>query len=551
MKLKVLPILSLGLFLLSGFSSKGQGYVHADSLKGFLNAERACYDVGFYHLSLQINPADKSISGDVRIDFTAIQDFKTLQLDLWHNLELDSIVWQEITVKSIREHDAIHVTFPVELTAGSRHSIRVYYHGHPVEAANPPWNGGFTWAEDSEGNPWVSMSCEGEGASIWWACKDHFSDEPDSVRITAIVPAGLTAVGNGRPIGVYDTGALWTAFEWRVRNPINVYDVNITLGKMAHFSDHFNGAEGPLDLEYYVLSYTLDKAKKHFEQVKPMMACYEQHFGPYPFYEDSYKLVQTPFFGMEHQSSIAYGNNFKGGYMGVDNSTLGFDYIIIHESGHEWFGNSLTADDPADLWIHESFTTYGESVYVECMQDYSAAINYLNKQRWMIMNNHPIVGPKGVRFNGWDNDNDMYYKGAWMLQTIRMQMQDDDTWWRILKNFSTTYRHSIINTDTVINFFCRASGQNLAPIFRQYLYHKNLPALMYTVKKRGKGIEIEYRWECDEAGFEMPVRIEYGGQYVWIKPTSSWQKQVIKHWKDPDKLEIDIRHFLINTTQLN
>jgi len=283
MKLKVLPILSLGLFLLSGFSSKGQGYVHADSLKGFLNAERACYDVGFYHLSLQINPADKSISGDVRIDFTAIQDFKTLQLDLWHNLELDSIVWQEITVKSIREHDAIHVTFPVELTAGSRHSIRVYYHGHPVEAANPPWNGGFTWAEDSEGNPWVSMSCEGEGASIWWACKDHFSDEPDSVRITAIVPAGLTAVGNGRPIGVYDTGALWTAFEWRVRNPINVYDVNITLGKMAHFSDHFNGAEGPLDLEYYVLSYTLDKAKKHFEQVKPMMACYEQHFGPYPF----------------------------------------------------------------------------------------------------------------------------------------------------------------------------------------------------------------------------------------------------------------------------
>ncbi len=299
------------------------------------------------------------------------------------------------------------------------------------------------------------------------------------------------------------------------------------------------------------MDYNLDKAKKHFEQVKPMIACYEQHFGPYPFYKDSYKLVETPFFGMEHQSSIAYGNNYRKGYMGLDNSTLGFDYIIIHESGHEWFGNSITADDPADLWIHESFTTYGESVYVECMQDYDAAIRYLNKQRWMIMNMHPIVGPKGIRFNGWDNDNDMYYKGAWMLQTIRMQMQDDDKWWKILYDFSTTYSHSIINTDTVIAFFCRESGENLKPVFRQYLYHKSLPELMYTVKKKGKNIEMEYRWECDENGFNMPLRLKYNDEYVWIKPNTSWQKTILKGWKNPDQLDIDIDHFLINTTILN
>jgi len=544
--------ISLTLLLLATLRtlSEAQPFTRADSLLGSLNPERSCYDVTSYYLDITFNPEDKTIEGQVDIFFTAMANFDRMQVDLDKRLTITGILFREKPLLFDREFRAVHIYMPGKILRGEAGKISVAFKGKPREALNPPWDGGFSWEHYNE-KPWFSVSCEGEGASLWWPCKDHFSDEPDSVIMDWTVPDGLVAVGNGRLRESVSRDSGWTTWTWAVTNPINLYNVNITAGPLVHWSDTFRGKEGPLALDYYVLEGHEAKSREHFRQVKPMLACYEKYFGPYPFYADSYKLVETPYLGMEHQSSIAYGNSFRKGYMGLDQSGLGFDYIIIHESGHEWFGNSLTAADPAELWIHESFTTYAEAVYIECMADYETAIRYLNTQRWMIRNRHPIVGPGGVHFKGWNYDNDLYYKGAWMLQTLRTILDNDTLWWNTLYDFCTEFRHRILSTGEVITFFENRTGRELGPVFRQYLYHAEPPELMYTVRKKGNALEMEFRWEAAEPGFEMPVRIVYDEKESrWIKPTAKWQKIKLKGWKNPAKLAMDSRHMYFLETKM-
>lgn len=523
--------LSLACVLLLLNSLCAQPFTRADSLLGYLYPERAAYDVEYYILDIHFDIENKKLAGTVTMIFRMESDAKRLQVDLAENMELLSVekigtIGSTYPVEFTREHSAVFLEFPDTLSEGSMYGIRMAYEGTPKEAENAPWDGGFVWSTDETGAPWVGVACEGEGASLWWPCKDHFTDEPDSVLMNFTVPDTLVAVGNGRLVDVSDGELPDTRrYTWVVQNPINLYNVNVSIGRYTHFSDaYISVVDGDtLDLDYYVLPENLDKAKEHFQQVGPMMDCFEHYFGKYPFYEDGFKLIETPYLGMEHQSAIAYGNNYQKGYQGLDLSGLGFDYIIIHESGHEWFGNSITAPDIADLWIHESFTTYSEAVYVECMSDYNRAMRYLNAQRFFIANKNPIIGPRDVRFHGWASDSDMYYKGSWMLQTIRKAVQNDSLWWAVIHGFATNYRHSIVSTDEAIAYFNKALGRDFTAVFHQYLYHPKVPVLEHRTTGKGKKVVLEYRWVADEPGFDLPVEVDIDGEKHWLQPTTTWQ----------------------------
>lgn len=498
----------LSLWLLQPLMAQKGNFSRADSLLGYLYPQRACYDVHYYALNVTLDPAKRRLQGYSSLSFTMTAPADMIQIDLGQRFRVDAIVLGQDTLSFTREFTALHVALPRKFDTGESITLTVHYQGQPKVAENAPWDGGFVFDLDEQQRPWIAVACEGEGASSWWPCKDHFTDEPDSVRMTFNVPKELTAVGNGRLEGTADLGNGFKAYSWMVRSPINLYNVTLNAAHYAHFSAPYLSQESgdSLSLDYYVLDYNLDKAKRQFQQVTGMMDCFEEAFGGYPFYIDGYKLVETPYLGMEHQSAIAYGNQYKPGYLGFDMSGLGFDYIIIHETGHEWFGNSLTAPDIADLWIHESFTTYSEAVYVECRAGKARADQYMRLQRMNVLNRKPIIGPRDVHFDGWIDDNDLYYKGALMLHTLRTAMDDDARWKELLKAFTTTYRHSIVATEEVIRHFNEGIEWDVAPFFRQYLTQTSLPKLEYAMQTKGKKtVAVEMRWVAQEAGFLLPV----------------------------------------------
>lgn len=374
-------------------------YTEADTLRGSLRSERS-YDVLKYHLQLKVDPEEKFISGFNTITFQTEEELPVMQIDLFENMQIDSIIHKKKELKYERKFDAIFVEFDEPLGKLKKDSVRVYYSGHPLIAKNAPWDGGFVFDKDEDGNHWIAVAVQGMGASLWYPNKDHQSDEPQEVLIEAAVPNGLMNVSNGRFVAKEDLGDGYTRWSWKVNNPINNYNIVLNIGNYVHFSDLYND----LDLDYYVLPYNLEKAKKQFEEVKPMMDCFYEKFGEYPFVEDGFKLVDTPYLGMEHQSAVAYGNEYQMGYLGNDVSGTGiglrFDFIIIHESGHEWFGNSITAEDIADMWIHEGFTAYSEAVYIECRWGKEDALKYLWGTRKSIGNNAPVIGDYGVNSEG-------------------------------------------------------------------------------------------------------------------------------------------------------
>ena len=399
-------------------------FTEADTLRGMLRPERTCYDVTFYDLQIKVDIDNRYISGYNEIHFKTISDFSKIQIDLFENMKITKIVFERNNLNFVRIHNAVFIDFPQQ-NKGVTNSFRVYYEGYPRTAKRAPWDGGFTWSKDKNGNPWVAVSCEGIGASLWFPNKDHLSDEPDSVRIGVAVPNDLTCVSNGNLENTISEKD-YKRFNWLVSYPINNYNITLNIADYAHFSDTYKSEDGEnLALDYYVLPENLIKAKKHFEQVKPMLAAYEKFFGKYPFWDDGFALVETPYLGMEHQSAIAYGNQYKRGYLGgmIPNG-INFDYIIIHESGHEYWGNSISCGDHAEMWIHESFCTYSEALYVEYMYNYKEAIRYLNFQRNFVENRKPILGPMNVNFDGWDHS-DHYYKGALILNTLRSSINDD------------------------------------------------------------------------------------------------------------------------------
>lgn len=497
-------------------------FTRRDSLQGGLRTERTSYDVKRYDLNIIINPEEKSIKGFNDITFNVISATQKIQIDLFDNMKVDSIVWNTKKLKYVRDNDAVFIDFPEKLVSKSNHKLKFYYSGNPKIAKNAPWDGGFVFKKDSNGKDFIAVAVQGTGASLWYPVKDSQTDEPDNgASIKVAVPNGLMNVSNGRFLGSEDLKNGYTRWDWEVKNPINNYTITVNVADYVHIQDKMPD----LDLDYYVLRENETKAREHFAEVKPMMECFQSKFGRYPFWEDGYKLVETPYLGMEHQSAVAYGNKYKKGYMGFDLSGTGvgmfFDYITIHETGHEWFGNSITSMDIADMWIHEGFTTYSETVFIECIKGYDDAMKYINGQAKNVRNDRPIIGQYGVNNEG---SGDMYYKGSLMLNTLRHIIDDDTKWWKIIYDYSENFKKKIITTETVINYFNKASGLQLTPIFKQYLYTNQVPIFVYKIE----GNYLYYSWNNVNADFNMPIDIGFEDKKIRLYPNSKEQKIKLK-----------------------
>jgi aminopeptidase N len=520
----MVPRLLLAL-LLGLHGTAAQVFTRADSLRGMLSPERTCYDLTFYHLDVRIDPSDSTVEGSCEMHFTVVEPFRRMQVDLFENMALRSVTLDGAPgeIPFVREGNAVFLQVPGGLARGTSHAVRMEYGGKPVVARRPPWLGGFSWDRDARGNPWVVVSCQGTGASCWWPNKDHDADEPDSMLISVAVPPGLIDVSNGRLRGVTALPGGWRRFDWFVSSPINNYNVTVNVADYAHFSDRYVGRD-TLTLDYYVLPENVAKARKHFEQVKGMMACFEEHFGEYPFRRDGYKLVESPHTGMEHQSAVAYGNRYLGGYRGRAPSEAGlkFDFIIVHESAHEWWGNSVTNRDVADMWIHESFGAYAEAVYVECMFGYREALTYINGKKPGVGNREPIQGVPNVNRPG---SGDMYNKGQLVLNTLRHVIDNDSLWWSVLRGLQAEFRHRTVSGEEIIASINRRTGTDYGYFFDQYLRYPAIPDLEVAISKKGSDVRARYRWKTDVKEFRMPVRVTLrSGGYAWIRPTTSWQE---------------------------
>lgn len=499
-------------------------FTRADSLRGMLTPLRTCFDVKFYHLDIKVDPATKYIKGSNRVVFQVLEPSDKIQLDLFENLAISKIIYKGEELIFTREFNAVFIDFPEKLEQGIIAEITVFYQGNPIIAEKPPWDGGFIWSRDKDGNPWVGVACEGIGASIWWPNKDHLSDEPDSMLISTTVPKGLINVSNGRLRKRVEVNDQWTRFDWFVSYPINNYNVTINIANYAHWRDyHING--DTLTLDYYVLPANIEKARKQFEQVKPMMQCYEEALGKYPFYRDGFKLIETSYLGMEHQSAIAYGNKYLTGYLGTDRSGLGldFDFIIIHEAGHEWWGNNVSCADIADMWIHESFCTYSESLYVSCIYGEDMARKYVLAQRSGIRNISPMMGIYGVNNEG---DGDMYLKGSVVLNTLRNVINNDPLWFDILKGIQKEFALQTVYKKDIVNYINRRTGKDFYYFFDQYFGYAKIPVLEYKFEKKGRKAWLKYRWKADEEDFRMPAKVTLSSarQMEFIYPTTDWQK---------------------------
>ncbi len=526
-------------FIIFGFQSiSAQNFTHRDSLQGGFSKERLCFDVQRYDLNITINPETKSIVGHNEIIFKVVEKTNKIQIDLFENMQIDSIVFNTKKLDYKRDEIAVFINFPTNLEQSTENKIRFYYSGKPVIAKNAPWDGGFVFSKDANGKPWIAVAVQGTGASLWYPVKDSQSDEPDlGASIKVAVPNGLMNVSNGRFLGSESLNNGYTRWDWEVKNPINNYNITVNIADYVHIHDNYKG----LDLDYYVLRDNEVKARIHFEEVKPMMDCFQEKFGTYPFANDGYKLVETPYLGMEHQSAVAYGNRYLKGYLGNDLSGTGvgmlFDYITIHESGHEWFGNSVTSRDIADMWIHEGFTQYTEIVFIECQFGYEQAMKYAYGLQRNVGNRSPIIGFYGVNKEG---SGDMYPKGALLLNTLRHIVNDDTKWWQTLLKYSQTFRHKIIDTKTVVDFFNTEMQMNLSAVFNQYLKYSDIPVLEFQKNKNN----IEYRWKTDEKNFEMPVDIILDDQEIRIAATNTWKKlnQKVKAIKD---IKVNTRKFYV------
>ena len=500
-----------------------QTFTLDDTLRGSITPERAWWDLTFYRLEVSIDPDLRYIKGQNEIRYRVLSPGQIMQIDLQPPLELESVEQDGVPLPMTRRGaNAWMVALQKPQKPGAAETVIARYAGVPREAANAPWDGGFVWSKDRKGGHFIATACQGIGASVWWPCKDHAYDEPDSMQIALRAPQPLFAVANGRLRGIREHEDGTRSFEWAVVNPINNYGVNANVAEYVHFEDTLHGANGLLTLDYYVLPYNLLKAKAQFEQAKQTLRAFEHWFGPYPFYEDGYKLVEVPYLGMEHQSSVTYGNGYKNGYKGRDLSGTGhglkWDFIIVHESGHEWFANSITARDVADMWIHEGFTCYSEGLFTEYYYGKEVGAAYLRGLRRNIRNDRPITGIYGVNYEG---SGDMYYKGANMLHTIRQIVADDARWLNVLRGLNRDFYHRTVDAKEVEDWMSREAGRDLSRVFEQYLRDTRIPVFEYRIKKR----TLEYRWADCIPGFDMPLKVALpGGSPDFIFPTTQWKK---------------------------
>lgn len=507
---------------------------HANILRGEYGRYRANNDLLFYHLDIRVDPVKKVVSGKNTIRFRMLSDDTRIQLDLYDNLKIDQIVFEPARsvlsprpgepntkladptlLKYSRDSGAVFVDFPQTLKAGQTYTIDFYYSGTPQTTGR---FGGFTFGKDPAGRDWIFTACEGEGASIWWPNKDQWKDEVESMKISVTIPNGLTDVSNGKFIGKTELADGYTRWDWLVQYPINNYDVSVNIGKYEHFSDR----AGDVPMDFYALPEDLDKAKRQFAQAKGMIEAFTHYFGEYPFKKDGYKLIQAPYSGMEHQSAVTYGNHFANGYLERDWTGVGisprFDFIIIHESGHEWFGNSVTAADRSDMWIHEGWTTYLECLYVEYMYGKEDGLKYTDGYKSKVRNQQPIIPPRRVNATP---PQDMYFKGALFLNTLRSVVSDDARWGALLKDFFQHFKYQTIMTEDIVAWFNQKTKMNLTPVFDQYLRHTALPKL--ELKFDEAAGRVSYRWKVEEPAFAMPIRVGAKEHWQVIRPTVKWQ----------------------------
>ncbi len=510
------------LFFIGGsITISAQEFTRQDTLRGSITEQRAWWDLQHYELKVTVNPMEKSIMGSNTITYKVLDRNTIMQVDLQAPMKISRVEKQGKDLNVTSEGSA-HFIEMKKGKIGDEESIIIYFEGTPKQAVRPPWDGGFTWEQDSNGKYFIATSNQGIGSSIWWPNKDHPADEPErgiDLHITA--PIGLTAVGNGRLVNVKDAGALKT-WHWQVVNPINNYGVNINIGDYVNFSEKYEGLNGELDLDYWVLRENLEKAKVQFEQVPMMMQAFEYWFGPYPFYEDSFKLVEVPYLGMEHQSSVTYGNEYQNGYLGTDLSGSGwglrFDFIIIHEAGHEWFANNITNKDVADMWVHEGFTAYSENLYLDYHFGKVASSEYVTGTRRMIQNDVPVIGPYNVNRRG---SNDMYYKGSNILHTLRQLIEDDKKWRQILRGLNSEFRHQTVTSVQVEQYISEQSGIDLTEFWQQYLRTVMIPKLEYKWTDN----ELSFRYSNIIEKFDMPVMIDVDGEETWIFPKAEWKSK--------------------------
>ena len=509
-------------------------------LRGEYGPYRANNDLLYYHLDIRIDPEKKTIGGKNTIRFRMLEDGNRIQLDLYDNLTVDKIVLGATPLKYTRELNTVFVDFGETLRKGREYSIDFHYSGTPRQQGR---FGGFVFSQAPSGKPWVFTACEGEGSSIWWPSKDQWRDEPESVDISVAVPNGLTDVSNGRFMGSKDLGDGFTQWNWRVNYPINSYNVSVNITDYQHFADKL----GDVTLDFYVTPANLEKAKKQFTQARPMIEAFKHYFGEYPFPKDGYKLIEVPYTGMEHQSAVTYGNGFENGYSGRDWTGVGispkFDFIIIHESGHEWFGNAVSAADVSDMWIQEGWCTYLEGMYVEQMFGYADGIKYLNGYKSKVQNRTPIVRTRGIHQS--PQGNDQYFKGALFLNTLRSIVNDDRKWWAIVRGTYDTFKYRNIMTEDMLRYFNQQTGRDLTPVFNQYLRRTALPTLELAFNAPAG--TVTYRWIADEPGFTMPVRV--GSRAAWQTIEATSEPKTMKTTLAPEAFEVATDLFYVNVTK--
>ncbi|MFC3336392.1 M1 family metallopeptidase [Flavobacterium palustre] len=514
-------------------------FTKQDSLRGSITKERSWWDLKQYRLDIKVNPLDSTITGSNAIKYQVLQEYNVMQIDLQKPLEISKIIQDGVALKYSREGNVFWVDLVTPQKAGTIKELTIFYGGKPKVAVNPPWDGGISWKKDSNGKPFIASSCQGLGASVWWPNKDHMYDEVDDMYISVNVPSDLMDVSNGRLLSVKKQKNSTTTYNWYVSNPINNYGVNINIGDYVSFLEKYKGEKGILNCSYYVLKNNLAKAKKQFREVPRMLKAFEYWFGPYPFYKDGYKLVEVPYLGMEHQSSVTYGNGFQNGYLGHDMSGTGwglkFDFIIVHESGHEWFANNITYKDIADMWIHESFTNYSESLFVEYYYGKKAGFEYVIGTRKGIANDFPIIGNYDVNHKG---SGDMYPKGGNMLHTLRQIVNDDQKWRKILRGLNSTFYHQTVSTKQIEDYLSQQAVMDLNPFFNQYLRDTRIPILEYYFKEG----QLFYRWSNCVAGFNMPIKISINGVEKWLKPETDWKTEL--NTDQNSKLLIDVNFYV-------
>ena len=518
-KILILLLLSPVILFSQGIMGDKTEFSRQDTLRGSITKERSWWDLNRYHLDISVKPEEKFISGYNKISYTVLKSHDLMQIDLQAPLILTKATQDNSELEIIHDGNAHFIKLEKKQNVGSKEELVVYYEGNPRVAVRAPWDGGISWEKDKNGNHFIASSCQGLGASVWWPNKDHMYDEPESMLMSVNVPKGLTNVSNGRLVKV-DEMSDSTTFHWEVVNPINNYGVNINIGDYVNFSEVYKGEKGNLDMDYYVLSYNLEKAKVHFVDAIKTMQAFEYWFGPYPFYEDSFKLVETPYLGMEHQSSVTYGNKYRKGYLGRDLSGTGwglkFDYIIIHETGHEWFANNITYKDIADMWVHEGFTTYSENLFVDYHFGKKASSEYVIGTRRGIGNKKPIIGPYNVNKGG---SGDMYSKGANLLHTLRQVAGNDKVWRNILRGLNKEFYHQTVTTQQVESYISTQAGLNLGKVFDQYLRDVRIPIFEYYFQ----GEELQYRWTNAVKDFDMPVDVLLDGKAVRLQTKTAWQ----------------------------